>query len=83
MPRCRWHTRVAGTRVAGDAWTLCTRQNRWLTICCGCQVEIPVKWALSDKQRAELARDGLSQKQIILNNQELLKVRQAADAGTL
>ena len=51
--------------------------------CCGCQAEIPVKWALSDKQRAELARDGLSQKQIIINNQELLKVRQAADAGTL
>jgi hypothetical protein len=42
-----------------------------------------MKWALSDKQRAELARDGLSQKQIIINNQELLKVRQAADAGTL
>ena len=35
------------------------------------------------EQRAELARDGLNQKQIIMNNQELLKIREAAEAGTI
>ena len=71
-----------GTRVAGDAWTLCTRQDRWLTICCGCQAEIPVNWVLLSEQRVQLAMDGLNQKQIVMKNQEVLEILQAVKAGT-